>query len=480
VASAGNVDWEAWRQAVEAEAVSPLLYRVLRGQEIIAPALEGALRLAYFRSARRNALAFRELGDILRRLAAAKIPAIVLKGAALAETVYGNIAVRPMADLDLLVQRGQMPGALRALEAAGYIAAEPEARAGLALEFENELALRKPGPVDAPLELHWSLLDSPHHQRSMSMDWFWQTARSPLLGGEGVRVLGPEAQLLHLCAHLVLHHHGQGLLWHHDIAEVIAFYGDAVDWEELLARACAFDLVLPLQTVLPRVAEGWGAPVPPAVLARLHALQPSPDEMKTFRLLTAPQRPVAQRLWTDLMGMAGWKARLGYSVNVLFPSATYMRHRYAILHPLLLPLYYPYRWWLGLRSAWRKGNLPMSRSLRILFLVHAVVALILGLPLLLVPGRWLTLLGWAPIDPIISRLLGAALLALGWSSYRGWRATDRGQVAIVIEMEVVYTVLGSLAILRHLAVGSWPAMVWILFIAMVLFAIAWIVALVKK
>jgi hypothetical protein len=355
LASTGALDWEAWRQAVEAEVLSPLLYRVLHGQGIIPPPLEGELRLAYLRNARSNVLAFRELDDIVRCLAAAGIPAILLKGAALAETVYGNIAVRPMADLDLLVRREQMPGALRALGEAGYVAAEPEARAGLALEFENELVLRKPGPAEVPLELHWSLLDSPHHQRLIPADWLWQTARSSLFAGEGAggeaaRILGPEAQLLHLCAHLVLHHLGQGLLWRHDIAEVIAFYRDAVDWEELLARAAAFDLVLPLQTVLPQVAEGWSAPVPAAVLARLRTLQPSAAEMNAFRLLTAAQRPVAQRMWTDLSGMAGWRARLGYAASVLFPSPAYMRHRYTIPHPTLLPFYYPYRWWLGLRS----------------------------------------------------------------------------------------------------------------------------------
>lgn len=28
-----------------------------------------------------------------------------------------------------------------------------------------------------------------------------------------------------------------------------------------------------------------------------------------------------------------------------------MRHRYHVPHPLLVPLFYPYRWTLGLRSA---------------------------------------------------------------------------------------------------------------------------------
>ena len=63
----------------------------------------------------------------------------------------------------------------------------------------------------------------------------------------------------------------------------------------------------------------------------------------------------------------------------------------------------------------------MSRGLRITFLIHAVVAVTTGLLLFLIPGRFLAFIAWAPIDPIASRLLGAAMLALAWSSLRGWR-----------------------------------------------------------
>jgi hypothetical protein len=122
----------------------------------------------------------------------------------------------------------------------------------------------------------------------------------------------------------------------------------------------------------------------------------------------------------------------------------------------------------------------MSKSLRYTFLVHLVVALLFGLPLLIAPGRTLDLFGWAPIDPIMSRLFGAALLAMGWASYRGWRAAVRSDVAILLEAEVVLTSLSALAILRHLVSGSWPWYVWMTFIIFAVFAIAWIYHLLRK
>jgi hypothetical protein len=85
--------------------------------------------------------------------------------------------------------------------------------------------------------------------------------------------------------------------------------------------------------------------------------------------------------------------------------------------------------------------------------VHAVVSAVFGGLLLAGPGRFLGWFGWAPIDPIISRLLGAALLALAWGSYRGWRAVERAQVAILIELEAVFCVLASLGLLAASAGG---------------------------
>jgi len=115
----------------------------------------------------------------------------------------------------------------------------------------------------------------------------------------------------------------------------------------------------------------------------------------------------------------------------------------------------------------------MSKSLKYTFLIHVVVSLIIGAALLLAPGRTLGLFGWAPIDPLIRCLLGAALLALAWSSYRGWRASSYEQVSVLVEMEVIFTVFGSVGLLRHLHKFWYPWYVWFVFAVLLVFAIAW-------
>ncbi len=122
----------------------------------------------------------------------------------------------------------------------------------------------------------------------------------------------------------------------------------------------------------------------------------------------------------------------------------------------------------------------MSKSLKYTFLIHVVVSLIFGAALLLAPGRFLGLFGWAPIDPLISRLLGAALLALAWSSYRGWGASSYEQVSVLVEMEVIFTVFGSVGLLRHLIKAWYPWYVWLVFAVLLVFAIAWTYHLWKK
>ena len=204
------------------------------------------------------------------------------------------------------------------------------------------------------LEIHWHLIDSPFYQQVLSEEWIWSTAQPAVIADQPTRVLGLEAQILHLCAHMLLHHRKPSQLWLHDLAELLVRFGWQLDGEDLLARAQDVHLVLPLQVALPRVVAGWRLPVPgPAVLARLQDLTPSPQEQRIFGWLTSSHRPVAQRFYVDLLSLPAWHDRLRYALVHLFPDPGYMTKRYHIPHPGLVPLYYPYRWALGMHSLYR-------------------------------------------------------------------------------------------------------------------------------
>ena len=121
----------------------------------------------------------------------------------------------------------------------------------------------------------------------------------------------------------------------------------------------------------------------------------------------------------------------------------------------------------------------MSTYLKGLFGVHTVVSLLFGVPLLLAPGRTLDLFNWAPQDPLISRLLGAALIALALGSIRGFRASDKSHIKSIIEMDMAFCFLGAIGFARHLFKASWPFIVWFIFGLLVAFGIAWVVAYFK-
>lgn len=122
----------------------------------------------------------------------------------------------------------------------------------------------------------------------------------------------------------------------------------------------------------------------------------------------------------------------------------------------------------------------MSKGLKITFLIHAIVALVFGIVLYLQPGLWATLVKWTPHDDHMTRIYGAALLALAVSSWFGYRATRWEEVRILVLMEIALTALSTVGGLWGLLFRSAPAFAWVAVVIWVAFAMAWIYFYLKR
>jgi len=113
----------------------------------------------------------------------------------------------------------------------------------------------------------------------------------------------------------------------------------------------------------------------------------------------------------------------------------------------------------------------MATGLKTTFLVHFIVALIFGLTLLLLPQAW-TLVGFPVREVPPYRLVGAAMLGFAASSWLSYKATVWEKVKIVVQMEIVWTVLAALVFLWGILFAALPVFGWVGFVLMVGFAAA--------
>lgn len=192
------------------------------------PSLAGQLRVAAAVAAGER----RVLEEVLTAFATEGISPLLLKGAALAHTVYPAPWLRSRTDTDLLVPAGTLPHVAAVLAKVGF---EPVTEVTNALISRQRHFLRRSG-MPAALDIHESLVnplvlrDLPQHAEL--------TARAqsiPSLHLNAFALSTPDA-LLHALVHRVAHHNSTvDLLWLNDMRLLMSRM-TTPDWE-LLATA---------------------------------------------------------------------------------------------------------------------------------------------------------------------------------------------------------------------------------------------------
>jgi hypothetical protein len=236
-----GTDWSAIVDLAVGEHVAPLLFKRLKdndARDCVPADAWKRLRRAYFNSSDRNTRLFRELTTVLQRLRSSGIKVIVLKGAYLAETVYGDVALRPMCDNDLMVPRVDLARAEAVLLDLGGAPEQIK-------DTESRRRERHHAPPviihDLAIELHWTIV-SPTGPVRIDAAGLWNRARPASIAGVETLALSPEDLLLHLCLHFCYKDACVGLRSLCDIAETIQHFGGEMNPEvrhgttEVLAR----------------------------------------------------------------------------------------------------------------------------------------------------------------------------------------------------------------------------------------------------
>lgn len=359
IAAAGLPRGDALWAAAARGKLGPMLHarRVAFPVPPPSPAWRSRFRKDYFASVVSHHLYRGAAVEILHEADQRGIPAVLLRGTAVAERYYGeDPALRPYTDIDLLVPRERLPETKQLARQLGY-RPSPEAFPDAFYE-RHHLHLRYLGTRSGmPLEIHWAV-DHPLSTHRIDYAALFRAASRERLGGAPVLRLSATDEFLLLALHLAKHAsaiHGlpaallpgraveRGLvLWMVDLDRIVAARGPAFDWEALLARAEEWEVSAPLGAALTVTATVLGTQVPGVVRRRLLAADPVSGLERACARLANGRGPLSRRLraWSGKLSAspAFFSLERGAEIGrILVPSTAWVRrHGPAPGLPLLL------------------------------------------------------------------------------------------------------------------------------------------------
>ena len=229
----------------------------------IAPEVRNLTASAYRSSWVRAQLLLRHLPAALGALAAAGIPTLVHKGAALGHAFYRDIGARPMADLDVLVPTRQARPAIEALLRAGWSSPSPFADLD-----HHQHSTPLSGPEGVELDLHWHLLADA--EGTCTDEDFWKAAVPFDAPGLESRTLCPSDHLLQAIVHASARLDSATIRW---IADAITILRSSrIDWDRVLTQAARRRFVLALREAVEYISGHFSVELPTELPGRLRDL----------------------------------------------------------------------------------------------------------------------------------------------------------------------------------------------------------------
>lgn len=232
------------------------------------PAEAAMWRGAVAKQIAKSEMVWASVRDALATLQEAGLRPTLLKGAHTGAAYYPERALRPMADLDIHLEKTEAQRAWDLLRAAGYAVFGAEGgEAGLHLP---PIAHPRTG---TPVEIHSAVLYPRDDRR-------WERASVLLEGrldldvcGVPVRGLCPEPNIVYTLAHLLSQHahvpaHAVGLC---DVEAIVLSTGERLDWDRVFWLASQAGQESVLAEGLLTARELLNLPMPAEVVSRLEA-----------------------------------------------------------------------------------------------------------------------------------------------------------------------------------------------------------------
>lgn len=347
-------DWDKLLFALKNQWISPLLYwkiTTLSSASLLPHHVVEHLRNAFLWSRFRTMQMEKQLSVLLNAFQHAGIDILILKGPALARSVYPDPATRPSSDLDILIKPSQVKRAGALLLELGYKRKTKRFTPFLKDIYNDDLF----SPPEKArhfrgIELHWDLYICHGETREVGVEDLFQRAVELKTPSLTMSILHPIDALIYAAINIRNHLPRNRLTWIYDTALLAGQLRKADDWKILQQRCVEWRGRNVLETAL-KLSRDWVGISIPFEFGDF-SQWPAPVAVESARHC----RPGMGHEWF-IDGVFIYVVRIFrvdsvFSIfsmvtcvfTLLFPSADNIRASYPPSYRWLLPLSYVRRW----------------------------------------------------------------------------------------------------------------------------------------
>ncbi len=286
-----------------------------------------------------------QLREVLAAFDKEGVRVLLLKGPALARTVYPDTALRQGSDIDLLVLPELMTHSRAILEGLGYINQEKRFEVSRDFYCEEKFMPGQELKNKRMIELHWDLHRFSGIKRDAGVANLFHNAVKIVSPPLTFEALHPIDALIHRSLNnAFIHDRDVRLSWIYDVVLLARSLAVPDDWDILQKRSMEWRARLAVEHAL-NLAQIWcGLQLPRAYKDFSTWPRPSKIETDAWRNATRRHERVSDYFKLHLTDSSGLSEKIRFFIHLLFPSQEYMKAKYPPSEEGLLFLSYIRRW----------------------------------------------------------------------------------------------------------------------------------------
>lgn len=352
-------DWDSVLRISIGSGIAPLIYKKiskLSNRYLIPDNVVELFAESYFVTLRRSMIMHYQFERIIARFQENNLSVLALKGIFLSEWLYEDIGLRQFSDIDLLISAKDGLKCIDLLKEMGFVPKDYNPVSEF-IQSKSDI-VHFPPMVNklVSVELH-TKLHQDCKEYNISIESCWESATCYKIRDKNVFGLHLYDLIIHVCTHLDRHFQEGQLQFtcFNDVANLLNKHGGLLDWNAFILRCREFRVELIVMKYFILVHRYFNVKLDDKIVIKYSDLLEDEDVelflkyLHGYRIKTEEKTLIPVHL-RNLNKLGSSTEYCKYLFHLIFPTRNFMIKKYKIKYQKLFWLYYPYRYWVGLKG----------------------------------------------------------------------------------------------------------------------------------